>query len=82
LTALNEAVQLNVHDQLGSDYDRAKEVTASLIRVNKLKSALLGLDRATLIELRGMDDPPEPLRRVISATLLVLGFSEELTEVS
>jgi hypothetical protein len=53
-----------------------------LRNITKLMHAVLSLDQKTIAEIRGYQNPPPAVHRVMMATLLLLGHWEEETSLS
>jgi hypothetical protein len=80
--AVLEVERLELQQELGDDYKKARKMLISLKRIEGLKNAMLYMDRAMMTEIRGYHSPPKPLHQVVQATLLILGDPEDSTEVS
>lgn len=69
---------------LSSQYDlrEARYYVERLIRLERLHTSILDMDRKTMTEVRRYSKPPPRVHRVIQAALLMLGQDEEATAVS
>jgi len=81
LEAIDNVEQLDLQPVLGDDYMEAIKMYESRERVERQKNAVLAMTPAMMTELRSYNNPPETLRLVLSATLLILGVHERKTEV-
>ncbi|KAK2168167.1 hypothetical protein NP493_1243g00005 [Ridgeia piscesae] len=66
--------------RLQREYDQAKKLVLSLVRIEKLRHAVMELDRKTMAEIRSYSRPPKLVHYVMRASLLLLGDHEGKTK--
>jgi hypothetical protein len=79
--ALVKAKRVGSEKRLPEEVAMAKAMLERLRNITKLMHAVLSLDQKTIAEIRGYQNPPPAVHRVMMATLLLLGHWEEETEV-
>ena len=68
--------------RLQREYDQAKKLVLSLVRIEKLRHAVMELDRKTMAEIRSYSRSPKLVHYVMRASLLLLGDHEGKTKVT
>ena len=79
--AIKEAENRRLTQHLQNELVKARELLASLQRIEDLKHSVLNMDGGTMAEIRRYSKPPEGVHSVMIATLLILGDSENFSQV-
>ncbi|XP_076086199.1 uncharacterized protein LOC143056904 isoform X2 [Mytilus galloprovincialis] len=78
--AISKAKRGSYDKRLPTEMALAKAMLERLRNITKLMHAVLSLDQKTIAEIKGYQNPPPAVHRVMMATLLILGHWEEETE--
>ena len=80
--AINNIEKKMLTQYLQAELAEAKKLISSLEKIERLRKAVLSMDRATMSEIRRYNQPPEAVHEVMVACLLLLGDHEGNTRVS
>ena len=80
--AVSSAEKAGLEKRLGVQLAMARRILEQLIRIEKLRHAILNLDQKTIAELRSYSCPPPVVHRVMEATYLLLGEPDKHLKVT
>ena len=81
-TAINAADGAGLAEKLGLQMKMARRILEQLRRIERLRHDILTLDQKTIAEIKSYSKPPEPVYKVMRATFVMLGDTEDMLSVS
>lgn len=79
--ALDYVKTHSLHGQLQREVQEAERLLNQLQKADQLKYSILNMDRTTISEMKSYQRPPDMVRKVMTASLLILGEDEHTTRV-
>ncbi|ELU13290.1 hypothetical protein CAPTEDRAFT_217920 [Capitella teleta] len=77
--ALDYVKTHSLHGQLQREVQEAERLLNQLQKADQLKYSILNMDRTTISEMKSYQRPPDMVRKVMTASLLILGEDEHTT---
>ena len=71
----------NLYGYLQRDVQEAERLLHQLQKTDHMKHSELNMDRSTISEMRSYRHPPDAVRKVMTASLLILGEDEHTSKV-
>jgi hypothetical protein len=71
----------NLYGHLQRDVQETERLLHQLQKADQLKYSILNMDRTTISEMKSYQRPPDVVKKVMTASLLVLGEDEHTTRV-